>query len=208
MASSTHQPHLSTALDPRAVRTREALRIALLELLEKKPLDQITIRDIATTAGIGYVTFFRHHPTKEALLHEIAAEQVRHLIDLMMPSMEASQTRTAALALCEYVQEHRKLWATLLTGGAASVLREEFLRLTLEVSAGTGNPNNWLPPELAVTLNVSSTIELLTWWLRQKRPVPNEQVADILERVIMTPTVEADKNWARRKAKTLRTKKR
>jgi len=206
MASSTHQPHLSTAQDPRAVRTREALRAALLELLEQKPLDQITIRDIAATAGIGYVTFFRHHPTKEALLHEIAAEQVKRLIELMMPSMVASETRTAALALCNYVHEHRKLWSTLLTGGAASVLREEFLRLAWEASTTTANPKNWLPPDLAVTLNVSSTIELLTWWLRQKRPISIERLAEIHERIVMTPTVEADKDWTTR-ARAARGKK-
>lgn len=207
MASSTHQPHLSTALDPRAVRTREALRTALLELLEQKPLDQITIRDIAATAGISYVTFFRHHPTKEALLHDIAAEQVRRLIDLMMPSMVVSETRTAALDLCNYVHEHRKLWSTLLTGGAASVLREEFLRLCLEASAGVADHKAWLPPELAITLNVSSTIELLAWWLRQKRPISIGRMAEIHERVIMMPTIAADRQWARR-AKARRSGKR
>ena len=70
---------LQRADDPRTVRTREALRNALLRLLERKPLEQITIREIVAHAKISYVTFFRHHPTKEALLHDIAAEQVRLL---------------------------------------------------------------------------------------------------------------------------------
>jgi AcrR family transcriptional regulator len=180
------------------VRTREALRSALLDLLEEKPFDQVTIRDIAATAGLGYVTFFRHHPTKEALLHEIAAEQVRRLSELMLPALEASDTRTACIALYTYVDDHRRLWSTLLTGGAAAILREELLKSSAEIAATRSDPNSWLPAELAVAFNVSCTIELMTWWLRQKRPVSVERVAQIQERIIINPIVETDKNWTRR----------
>lgn len=182
------------------------MRTALLELLEEKPLDQISIRDIAARAGISYVTFFRHHPTKESLLHAVAANEVRQLSELMLPALEADDTRTASVNLCTYVDSHRKLWSTLLTGGAAAVLREELLKQASEVASTLSNPNNWLPPELAVTFNVTCTIELLSWWLRQKRPVSIDRVAEIQERIIINPTVAADRNWAQR-AKTKRAKR-
>lgn len=190
-ASRTYQPHYLTANDPRTLRTREGLRDALLRLLEQKPLDQITIRAIVAEANISYVTFFRHHPTKEALLHDIAADQVQGLTDLMLPALEARNTRAASTALCAYVDNRRKLWSTLLTGGAATVLREEFLRIANEVAASRSDPDNWFPPELAVILNVSSTIEVLTWWLRQKAPLPLERVAEMHERVVIIPILEA-----------------
>ena len=191
MANRTYQPHYSTADDPRTVRTREALREALLVLLEQKALEQITIREIAARANISYVTFFRHHPTKEALLHDIAEEQVRRLTYLILPAIDARDTRAASTALCVYVDYNRKLWSTLLTGGAAAILRQAFLRHAAEVAASRSDPDNWLPPELAVSLNVSSTIEVLTWWLRQKRPLPIERVAEIHERVVIAPILEA-----------------
>jgi len=183
--------HLAATLDPRAVRTRAVLRSALLQLLERKSLERVTIREITATAGIGYVTFFRHHPTKEALLHEVAAEQVRRLIELMLPALDARDPRTASIALCRYVDGHRKLWSTLLTGGAAPVLKEELVRLAGEVADSRSDPDNWLPPELAIAFNVTSTIELLSWWLRQRRPVSIERVAQIHERIIIAPTLEA-----------------
>jgi AcrR family transcriptional regulator len=191
MVNRTYQPHYSTVDDPRTVRTREALRDALLRLLEQKSLEQITVREIVASANISYVTFFRHHPTKEALLHDVAEEQVRRLTALILPALDARDTRAASTALCVYVDCYRKLWSTLLTGGAAAVLREEFLRHAAEVAASRSDPNNWLPPELAVTLNVSSTIEVLSWWLRQKRPLPIERVAAIHERVVIVPILEA-----------------
>lgn len=191
MANRTYQPRYSTADDPRTVRTRESLRDALLRLLEQKSLEQITIREIVAGANISYVTFFRHHPTKEALLHDIAEEQVRRLTYLILPAIDARDTRAASTALCVYVDYNRKLWTTLLTGGAAAVMREAFLQHAAEVAASRSDPDNWLPPELAVRLNVSSTIEVLTWWLRQKRPLPIERVAEIHERVVIVPILEA-----------------
>jgi AcrR family transcriptional regulator len=62
------------------MRTRDALQRALLRLLEVKPLDQITIRDICAVSKVGYTTFFRHHPTKGAgswLAYEISRDPRR-----------------------------------------------------------------------------------------------------------------------------------
>ncbi len=42
--------------------------MALLELLERQPLEAITIREITDAAGVGYATFYRHYATKAALL--------------------------------------------------------------------------------------------------------------------------------------------
>src|SRR5215831_17848310 len=193
MTNRTFQPHYLNTRDPRTIRTREEFRDALLRLLKSKSLEQISIRDIAAEAGTSYVTFFRHHPTKEALLHDIAADLVRRLADLMLPALDASDTLSASIALCAYVDEHRKLWSTLLTGGAAAVLREELLKHATEVAETRKDPNSWVPSELAVALNVSSTIEVLTWWLRQRPPLPIEDVARLLERVVIAPVIEAAK---------------
>lgn len=180
------------------MRTREALRSAFLELLEVKPLGQITIRDISKAAGVGYVTFFRHHPSKEALLNEVAADQIRQLVRLTLPVLDAHDTRAASVALCTYVDEHRKLWSTLLTGGAAGTLREEFVRTSRKVAGQRSSPDNWLPPDIGVILAVSSTIELLAWWLRQKRPAPIARVAEIHDRIIIAPLIDASKPVTRK----------
>jgi len=162
-------------------------------LLETKPLEQISIRDIAAVAGVSYTTFFRHHTTKEALLEEIAADQIRRFVELGLPNFEANNTRAASLALCTYVNERRKLWSTLLTGGAASALREEFLRIAEELAAERTDPLVLLPPDLVTILVVSSTIELLTWWLRQEKPFPIERIAEIHDQQIVTPALRRKK---------------
>jgi AcrR family transcriptional regulator len=201
MGHKIHRPHLKTASDARAVRTREALRLAFLQLLELKPLDQISIRDICAEAAVGYTTFFRHHPSKESLLDDVAAEQIGRLIGLSLPVAETIDTRAASMALFTYVNEHRKLWSTLLTGGAAGVMRTEFLRVSMEIAAERGRPDTWPPADIATILVVSSTIELLSWWLRQSKPISIEKVAEIHEAIIVTPTVGNVKNYTDRTLK-------
>lgn len=187
MSRKIYEPRLSTVQDARAVRTREALRKAMLELLETTPIEQITIREIAATAGIGYITFFRHHPTKESLLTEVTTEQIHHLINMALPALETSDLRPASVALCQYVDDHRKLWSTLLTGGAAGTLREEFLKAAIELAAAWPHTRHWRPTKITVILIVSLTIELLAWWLRKTEPLSVEQIASIHERVIIKP---------------------
>jgi AcrR family transcriptional regulator len=191
MSQKIVRPDLKRATDARAVRTRDALRQALLALLDRKALDEITIRDICALANVGYTTFFRHYPTKESLLGELAQEQMRQLVELAQAVTAISDTRSGARALCNYVDQHRTLWATLLTGGAAGVMRDEFMRLSQEVASTRIATDAWPPADLAAILVVSSTIELLTWWLRSEHPLSAEQVADILETTIIMPTVKA-----------------
>src|SRR6202008_4264211 len=45
--------------DARAQRSIDALRSAFLTLIEHKPRDQISIKEIAEVADLGYQTFFR-----------------------------------------------------------------------------------------------------------------------------------------------------
>src|SRR5262245_59203881 len=94
---------VSDATDARVIRSREALRSALLELLKAKPFEDITIRDIVAEAGIAYTTFFRHHPTKEALLNGVAAQEISRLVAISFPVLESVNSKASCEALCAYV---------------------------------------------------------------------------------------------------------
>lgn len=177
--------------DPRAVRSRQALHEALLRLLEAKPLDQITIRDITAEAGVGYTTFFRHHPTKESLLNEVAADQIGCLISLSMPVMEAHDARAGSAALFSFVKAHRPMWSTLLTGGAAGTIRDEFLRQAGEIAKARAPAGNPLRAEAGVHLLVSGTIELICWWLRQPDLLPIDQISEIHDELVVSPIIAA-----------------
>jgi AcrR family transcriptional regulator len=175
---------VSSLKDARAVKSSNALQAALLALLERKSLEQITIREIAAEAGVHYATFFRHHPTKEALLDHVAADQINRLVELTVPVLDSVDSYTAFAALCTYVSDHRTLWTALLTGGAAGAMREELLRIARRLAADRAPRDGWLPVDLAVICSVSLIVETLTWWLtKQPEAFTIEQMAGILNRL-------------------------
>jgi AcrR family transcriptional regulator len=186
-----HKPLRATSptpLDARMVRTRTALRDALLVLLEQKPFDQITIRDIAAQSGTGYATFFRHYRDRTELLNDLAADQVAMLIELTFPVLFEADSSTTAEAVCGYVAERRALWTALLTGGAAGIVREEFIRQAGKLALAQGQKNSWLPHELGVIFGVCGTVEILAWWLKHLDEVPIKKIANILDRLILAQT--------------------
>ena len=172
--------------DARQLRSRKALTGALLALLEEIPFDQVTIREITARAGTGYATFFRHYPDKEALLGDVASQEIASLL-AMTPVLSTASSAETTRALCRNVAEHRKLWSALLTGGAAGILREEFIRQARDLAIGMAVPESWLPADLAVVYGTGSTIDLLAWWLARAESYSAEQIAAILDRLIIAP---------------------
>lgn len=175
--------------DARQVRTREALNGALLALLRDKPFDQISIREISALAGTGYATFFRHYPGKEALLGDVAAAEIEALLGMSAPVLYASDSLASTRALCAWVHDHRALWRALLTGGAAGIVRAEFVRQARELPRDGLPGHGWLPPDLAVVYGAGGTIDVLSWWLEHGESQSPDQIAAILNRLVVAPLV-------------------
>lgn len=169
---------------PRAQRSIDALRQALLLLIESKPIGEITIRNITDTAGLSYPTFFRRFARKEELLEDLAASEVRKALMLAVTAVENGGLNSGA-ALCEYIHEHRILWRTLLTGGAASVMRDEFMRVSRESWGARPRINLWIPDDLALNFVSGGIFEILTWWMRQPDDYPVSRVIKLFDALIV-----------------------
>lgn len=170
--------------DPRAQRSIDALRAALLQLIEVKPIEEITIRNITDAAGVSYPTFFRRFARKEELLEDIAAREVRAVLSLGRAALENGGSGSGE-PLCTYVQAHRRLWRTLLTGGASGVMRSEFMRVAKEIGASRPPSNPWLPSDLAPGFVTGGIIELLTWWMHQPDDYPVANVIKLFDALIV-----------------------
>ncbi|MFT3968034.1 MAG: helix-turn-helix domain-containing protein [Sphingobium sp.] len=175
--------------DARIVRSRAGLRAALLDLLQATAFDRITIRDITARAGVGYNTYFRHYPGKEALLDDLAAAEIQALCDLTLPVYDRADPLAACVALCRFVEAHRALWTALLNGGAEGRVKEEMLRHAREAMAARQR-HSPLPGDLGPLLTISAMVELLAWWLRQEAPYDAEEIGAIMNRVIVAPAEE------------------
>lgn len=179
-----------TVPQKRVTRTRSALSEALLSLLKNKNFENISIREITAQAEVGYATFFRHYPDKESLLHDLVTQEINELINMTLPILYSEDSESSSLALCRYVWGQRKLWAALLTGGAAAILKEAYIAQALEIAKEKSEPDLWLPENLAVSFTVTASIEILTWWLKQPEPVAVEIAAKYLNKLAIDPIID------------------
>lgn len=66
--------------DRRITRSKQALREALIALMEEKGFDSITVNDICVKAGLNRGTFYNHFKTKEDLLWVLEDEVMQDLV--------------------------------------------------------------------------------------------------------------------------------
>ena len=183
-SSTNKQP---TKLPKKISPTRKALCSALLSLLERRAFEHITVKEITAHANVGYATFFRQYKDKEELLHELTAQEIHKLLAMTLPVLYTVDSLASNQALCTYVFTHRKLWKTLLTGGASAILREEFLSQALQLAKDNPRTDVRLPDSLTVTFAVTSSLEILAWWLKQSTPLTARQMAQIINQLVIAP---------------------
>lgn len=176
--------------DARGRKTMRALHHALIHLIQDQPLERITIDMIVAQAGNSRATFYRHYATREELVEEIGAEQIDRLLDIALHRFSKTDTLAGSLAVAEYVDENRRLWSVLLTGGAEGVMRRRFAHLaqTRGEMLDEGNASEF-PLDLCAVWGMAGTVEILAWWLRQEEPIPVLLVAQYLEKLTVLPAI-------------------
>lgn len=180
----------SRPLDARQIRTRSALRAAILDLASERPFAGISVGEIAGKAGVGYATFFRHYRDKDALFADAAEELISGMILRLAPMVRAAESRSAALTLCRFVEEQRPLCIALLAGGARNAVREEILaRAVRQVDLSATARASWLPEGLGPVHMVTSVLTILGWWLEQGCDLSAEAMSIVIDRLVLTPAL-------------------
>ncbi|WP_157218890.1 helix-turn-helix domain-containing protein [Flavisphingomonas formosensis] len=177
----------SSAVDARILKSRAALRDALIALAGEKPFAELTVAEIAKRASVGYATFFRHFPSKEALLADIAESLILDMLALMGPLMRETETRAASLELARFVDTQRAICHALLVGAGDAMRREITLRAIQLSAANRVDMGGDLPGELLSVHSVGATLNILAWWLERGTDIDAEDMAAILDRLVFKP---------------------
>ncbi len=85
--------------------TRRAIKETFLTLLNQRPLNEITVKDIVEKCGINRNSFYYHFEDLPALAEEVIGEQVQNLIQ-KHPTV--SSVEECADAVIELVMENRR----------------------------------------------------------------------------------------------------
>lgn len=168
-------------------RTKKDLADALRQLLAKKPLEQIRVREVTELCGIRRQSFY-YHFTDVGQLFNWAMEQERACLPTRQEKCLTWQQ--AAADLLAYTAENRAFYLAILKNRGRTGLRqvlggavERFLRPTLTYyKERGGTPPDPAAEQARLLWWRTLLLSLLEDWLEGDLCQPPEEVIALLER--------------------------
>ncbi|MFD0047979.1 TetR/AcrR family transcriptional regulator [Actinomycetes bacterium NPDC127524] len=186
--------------DLRVIRTKESIRNALVDLINEKGFEAITVKDITTRAKINRGTFYAHYQDKFDLMtkceEEIMLEMSRlakqnfpGVIAALKTNPSAATPFALAVSIFEYLNENSGfMQAVLGPKGDVSFQTKlkEFMWKTL-----FGNDSNALlkeehllvPGQYLASYVASAHIGVIQQWLDSGRKETPQEMARILSTI-------------------------
>ena len=199
--------HNSSSL--RAKRARKLLREALIELIEERSFDAITVGEIAERAMMSRAAFYRYYQDKYDLVEQIFEETMQALIrDLGSPPHDFQeyvdiQQRVSEfwVKFFEHFAEYERLYRVLLGGKGSSwfvakmraYLVETIRKRLHRAESYTKKKYMAGQEEFVIALLAALMIDAVTWWLEQGRPYTPRQLATYCSHMVASIVRDASK---------------
>lgn len=191
-------------IDRRILRTRQALRSALLELITEKEFDSISVEEITERANLGRATFYLHFKDKEDLLleefREIASNRVQVLSEipnsiwrLNQDSLELANGSASIMPLLlvfEHAAQNADLYRILLRGENSQrisvKIREIIVQSINEIiqsrqKSEAAQFQMEVPVDLLAAYFSGALMSCLNWWLDHEAPPQPEKMARMFQ---------------------------
>lgn len=183
-------------LDPRVRRTRQLLQEALNALLLEKPLESITVRDIAGRATVNRATFYLHYVDKYDLVWQALREIVEafnqecRAYRMAVPVSSGDVVPTPIERLFERFGHERVLLQRLLDRASHPSLAGQFLDLLERTILETPWPaglGSHVPPMIGSRFMAGGLLCLIAWWLERPGVYSAHEMAVWYWRLIQNP---------------------
>jgi AcrR family transcriptional regulator len=164
----------------RVRRTRKLLRDALIELIEERGFDRLTVGEICERAMVSRAAFYRNYRDKFQLVEQIFDEAVGTLLGTIADDGLQSPLERW-VGFFEHIEEYHRLYGALL-GRSGSPWFANKMRATLADMVKEHLPlpdSRAAPPstELVPTVLSAMFVQSITWWLEHDRPSSPRQIA-------------------------------
>jgi AcrR family transcriptional regulator len=167
----------------RVRRTQKLLREALIELIEDRGFDALTVGEITERAMVSRATFYRNYQDKYDLVEQIFTEAMQTLFNVISES-GTEHPPQIWVKFFEHIAEYERIYCALLgrKGSPWFVLkmRTSMVDLVKQISSWQPAANRFLYPssdEFVPDLVATMFVETITWWLEQGRPYPPQEIA-------------------------------
>ena len=188
-------------VDRRIMRTKLAIRDALVTLIKEKGFDALTVSDIADRANINRGTFYLHYKDKFDLLEQTETEileEIQHLF-LQANPLQVGDFNTAeklqqlVVIMLEYVKAHADLMEIFLgmQGNTSFITRIRHLmeeNLELGALSGLSSENFLVPQEYLISYILHAHLGVLqAWFMAGCQESPQEMARILLQLSVEGP---------------------
>lgn len=182
--------------DLRIRRTHKLLSDALLTLMNQKPFDKITVRDICDTAMIHRSTFYTHFTDKYALLQYCLGEfkTVFDETDLTENSINGYRQYylSVASSIAAEIQKNKSVYQTIIKKNQEESVMQNFQneleRLILEKLEKCQDTLEFpVPTEFLSTFYAGACMSVLVKWLKGEASYTMDNLLKFLELMIYQP---------------------
>ncbi len=174
-------PSSDAVVDRRVQRTRDALRVALMQLMVDVGWDGIDVQALCQKANIGRSTFYQHYANKEELLS--ANFEALRLALLAHAQTQTKQRGRLAFVpgLVAHVHEAQQVFRALVGRRSGNYVQDRFRELLVQlVRADAPASGSWQREAQAHYLG-GALFEMLVWWLGHNRPQRPQEIAALFE---------------------------
>ena len=197
--------------DRRVRRTRRALREAMLDLMEEKGYDQVTVEELTDRADIGRTTFYLHYSAKQDLLLEQFGELLDQLVDQLSQIplsswQQAGESFTVgdhpSRPICmifQHAADNKDLYQIVLQGEGVDQASER-LQVIMTNAVNTflshklGEESDQLtlkiPIELFGNYFAGAMLGVIKWWLEADMPYTSQEMEDIFFQMFLPGAIQ------------------
>ena len=155
-----------------ALRSKQMIRKAYMELLEEKPYEKITATDIIQRADINRSTFYAHYPDARGILDEIMGE-ITQMFQLLLASIDFGkffEDPTPMLQLViAFLQKNLGLYKMLLRSRMAVEQAEQLKKVLIQQALEAPNlliPDRNSPQaQIRVRMLLGGLVDTCRQWL-------------------------------------------
>ena len=176
--------------DKRVRRTHERLGSALVELIQEKPIDDVTVQEVLDRASVGRSTFYLHFRDKNDLL----LSQLEKFLEMMSTALsirkEESRRVVPVAELFAHIGNQKKIYRALADSGRLNDffdLAQGFFSRGIEQRLRESKRLPKLPQrELAARAFAlaGSLLSLLRWWLDRGAKEPPGDMDELFHRIV------------------------
>ncbi len=174
-------------LDARLRYTRMVIKNSFVELLKKKPINKITVKEICEMAEINRATFYKHYLDVYDLLNKLEQEFLTELQNDVQQSIEKNFIDTFILILVS-IKANSELYITLFSQNGDPLFPNRIFCLCYEyIEVENSKHFQKLSPSELTWLYyfiAQGCSGILTQWIKNGMVEPINEVADFTDKLI------------------------